>query len=442
MAPQTSLHDAIVHAVGLLRDEQIEQAEPALQRILERWPAQPDGLHFMGLLRHSQGRVDEAVTLIKQSLAVLPANAGAWNNLGNVLLLADRAGEAATAYDSAVQHAENTAEATLALNNVCSLQRKLGRLDLSELAAREALKKDSNFADAWYNLSLTLLKQGQVHEGLLAHSKAVALWPQGRTPRHEIIRAVMLLGEMDRAATLLREWLAEDANNPVALHLLSACDAGSAPQRASDGYVTQVFDSFAASFDAKLEALGYRAPGLVVQALQDAVGTPAAQLSICDAGCGTGLCGAGLRPFASRLVGCDLSVGMLRRAKLVKHYDALHEAELTHYLATQPAAFDAVVSADTLCYFGTLEQALAAARLSLKPGGWLVYTVEALPEARGLPHLLQANGRFAHAGSYLRGAMQAAGFEVTAMQAQALRMEAGEPVNGWVVSARSIAAAV
>jgi predicted TPR repeat methyltransferase len=246
----------------------------------------------------------------------------------------------------------------------------------------------------------------------------------------------MLLGELERAGTLIRDWLAEDPDNAVAQHLLAACSEGQAPERASDEYVEQVFDSFAASFDAKLEKLGYRAPGLVVQALHDAVGTPQGDMAICDAGCGTGLCGEGLKPFAASLVGCDLSAGMLVRAKLLKHYDTLHKAELTHYLATQPGAFDAVVSADTLCYFGALENALAAAHRSLKARGWLIFTVEALPEGHAQPHVLQANGRYAHGGAYLRQALAVAGFDGITMQPEPLRLEAGEPVPGWVVRGR------
>jgi predicted TPR repeat methyltransferase len=174
----------------------------------------------------------------------------------------------------------------------------------------------------------------------------------------------------------------------------------------------------------------------VVQALRDAVGAPQGDLAICDAGCGTGLCGEGLKPFAKSLVGCDLSAGMLVRAKLLNHYDVLHKAELTHYLGTQPSAFDAVVSADTLCYFGTLEAALAAAHRSLKEHGWLVFTVEALPEGHAQPHVLQPNGRYAHAGAYLRPALAAAGFGSITLQPEPLRLEAGEPVPGWVVRAR------
>lgn len=435
-----TLPQALAAAVGLLRGERINEAELALQEILQRSPGQPDALHFLGVLRHTQGQVGEALCLIQRALAAVPDNASAWNNLGNVMLLAGRGEEAADAYDHAVTHGKG-GDAVRALNNLGVLHRKLGRLDRSELALRHAVERDPAFADAWYNLSTTLIKQGRVHDGLLAHSKAVALWPEDVQSRQEVIRALLLLDERERAAKLLREWLVSEPGNPVARHMLAACESESeTPERASDGYVQQVFDGFAASFDAKLETLDYRAPALVARALRRAVGADHAALDIVDAGCGTGLCGIGLKPWARTLAGCDLSVGMLRRAKARKVYDVLHQAELTHYLNTQPEAFDAVVSADTLCYFGALEGALAAARRSLRPGGWVIFTVEALPEGDDRAHVLQTNGRYAHSAAHVRAASAASGLVLHSLEAVVLRLEAGDPVRGWLVVAQSAAA--
>lgn len=444
-APTTGLAQALAAAIELLRDERIDEAEPALESILKRWPGQPDALHYLGVLRHTQGRNEEAVSLIREALAAMPEFSGAWNNLGNVLLLAGRSDEAAEAYERAARlsvGATTATEAVRALNNLGVLHRKLHRIDRSEAVLREAVQRDPEFADAWYNLSITLIEMGRIPEGLTAHSKAVALWPEESQSRQEVIRALVRLDERERAARLLRDWLGEDPGNAVAEHMLAACLAGDStavPARASDDYVQQVFDGFAASFDAKLEALNYRAPGLVVDALRAAVGAPEGRLDIVDAGCGTGLCGPGLKPFARRLAGCDLSEGMLRRAHTRALYDVLHQAELTHYLRTQPQAFDAVVSADTLCYFGALEEALAAAHSALRPRGALIFTVEALAEgsekAGGPAHRLQANGRYAHGPDYLRAALAAAGFDVRALQAETLRMEGGEPVPGWLVTA-------
>jgi predicted TPR repeat methyltransferase len=434
--PLDHVTQALAAAIDLLRSEQLDEAEEALTSILAQSPNQPDALHFLGVLRHAQGQVEEGVHLIHRSLAAQPDNASAWNNLGNVLLLAGRGDEAADAYDHAVTHGSG-ADTVRALNNLGVLHRKLGRLDRSEQALRHAVERDPACADAWYNLSTTLIKQGRVHDGLVAHSKAVALWPEDVQSRQEVIRALLLLDELERAAKLLREWLASDPGNAVAEHMLAACESGNAaPERASDGYVQQVFDGFAASFDAKLEALGYRAPALVVEALRNAVGAESGALDIVDAGCGTGLCGPGLKPWARTLAGCDLSVGMLRRAKARNVYDVLHQAELTHYLNTQPEAFDAVVSADTLCYFGALDGALTAAHRSLRSGGRLIFTVEALPSDDERAHGLQTNGRYAHGVRYVEAALAQARFDVIETRPHTLRQEAGEPVRGWLCVSR------
>ncbi len=423
-------------AMNLLRDEQLEQAEVALAALLVQWPGEPNALHFQGILRHTQGRSAEGAVLIRQALAALPNEPGIWNNLGNVLVESQQLDEAVEAYRRSVAAAAGLPASADALNNLGTVLRK--RLDwaAAEQAYRDALALRPDFVSAWYNLSLTLLGQGRVPEGLEANSRAITLSPRDMQPRNQVIRALLLLGERDQAAQLYREWLAAEPDNPVARHQLAACLGQDTPVRASDAYVEEVFDSFASSFDVKLEQLGYRAPGLVAEALQQAAGEAKASLDICDAGCGTGLCGPLLRPWARMLSGCDLSVGMLRQAKPRRCYDLLHKAELVHYLQTQPSAFDAVVSADTLCYFGPLEQVAEAAATALRPGGWLIFTVEALPDGCADPHQLQTNGRYAHEAGYLRRVLTSAGFNAPVLRHERLRMEGGKAVMGWLVAAR------
>jgi predicted TPR repeat methyltransferase len=63
-----------------------------------------------------------------------------------------------------------------------------------------------------------------------------------------------------------------------------------------------VFDEFAASFDAKLVKLQYRAPELVVEALNERLGSDSDWGAVADLGCGTGLVGTLLRPRTGVLV--------------------------------------------------------------------------------------------------------------------------------------------
>lgn len=435
-AAVVSLADMLQAAIEHLRYGRLPEAESGLQAVLKRDPQQFDALHFMGVLRHQQGRSDEGAALITQALQQQPEHAGAWTNLGNVRLASGDTQAAVEAWQRSIAAAPDQPESASPLCNLAGVHRKNGRMAEAEAACRQALAVAPDFAEAWYSLSRLLMERGEIHEGLLANSRAIALWPQHLQAREQVIRALVLLGERERAAGLYRAWLDDEPDNPVVQHQLAACLGQAAPERASDAYVQQVFDHFADSFDAKLEALHYRAPALVTQALADAVGPPKRQLDIVDAGCGTGLCGPLLAPWARRLAGCDLSLGMLRRAQPRGCYHALHQAELMHYLQTQPSRYDVVVSADTLCYFGDLHAALASAYVALRPGGWLVFTVEALPQDADQPHRLQANGRYAHSESHVLAALEQSGFGRVKIVSDALRSEAARPVNGWLVTGR------
>jgi predicted TPR repeat methyltransferase len=182
------------------------------------------------------------------------------------------------------------------------------------------------------------------------------------------------LGRTEEAAAIYERWVAEEPENAVAQHMLAAASGKGVPARASDAFVQNTFDAFAASFDRVLGRLEYRAPAIVAEAVARLVGPPAATLEVLDAGAGTGLCGPLLRPYARRLVAIDLSPGMLEQARgrqlrTGKVYDDLETAELTAYMHAHAGAFDLIVSADTLVYFGDLGPAAAAAATALRPGG-------------------------------------------------------------------------
>jgi len=416
-------------AVAALQGDRLDAAEALLLQVLSLDAGQADALHFLGILRHRQGDADAALALLDRAVQQAPAHAGILINRGNVLYENGRAPEAVAAYQAAIDHEPGSAQAWA---NLGTALHGLGDLAQARHAWQRTVQLDDGNADAWYGLSRTLIELGEIREGLIANSRAIALWPQQLQGREQVIRALVLLDRRDEAERLYREWLEEDPGNAVARHQLAAIRQLDAPLRASDAYVENVFDSFAAHFDGQLAALGYQAPRLVAQAL--AACRPADALLLADLGCGTGLCGPLLRPFARQLVGCDLSTAMLVRARQRDCYDALFKVELEHFLRHEPASFDALVSADTLCYFGPLDSVCAAAAGALRPGGIFVFTVEALDDGHE-PWRLQTSGRYAHARTHVETALRAAGFDDPACECAVLRQEAGQPVHGWVVSA-------
>ncbi len=420
------------HAVELLRTQQLDKAALALETVLQRWPGQGDALHFLGVLRHQVGDSETAIALIRQAIAAMPGQAGPWNNLGNVLVEAQRFAEAEAAYRQCLEVQGDFVDA---LSNLATIHSKRGEHAEAEALCRRAIAVRPDFGQAWYNLSVALLAQKRIDEGLAANSRAILLWPKHLQARDAVARALVFLGRLDEAATLYREWLTVDPDNPVIQHHLAACSQGHAPERASDAYVERTFDAFAATFDANLSALGYRAPGLVADLLRQLLPAPARQFDIHDLGCGTGLCGPLVREWARELSGCDLSAGMLEKARRRNVYDRLEHAELVAHLLLNPARFDALVCADTLCYFGELGPALQAAASALRPQGHLLFTVEALPAHDEALYRLQPHGRYAHQRAYVSATLARAGLQERVLREEALRSEAGKPVLGWLVAA-------
>jgi predicted TPR repeat methyltransferase len=434
----TALRAALERVVERLQEGDTDAAETLLDGVLAEEPDQADAWHLRGVLLHQRGYPGAAVAAIRRALTLLPPDhpvrAGMWNNLGNVLLESGALEDAATAYRESLALAPDTARTW---TNLATLQRRLGRLDEASEAARAAVRADPDDAEGWYALSRALIESGQVHDGLVAHSEAVTRWPAHDVGRDQVLRALVLLGRREEAAALYRDWLAVDPGNAVAIHQLAACSEGDTPPpRASDAYIETVFDSYAASFDAKLAGLGYRAPDLVAAALRRARPVVDASLDVADLGCGTGLCGPLLRPWARRLVGCDLSTGMLQQAQRRAVYDSLFKVEIVDFLEHEPASFDLLACADTLCYFGDLQAFADAAAGALRVGGVLVLTVEALQDGGDAPFRLEASGRYAHSRAHLVQVLAGDRWAEVSIEPDALRQEAGLPVAGYVVTAR------
>lgn len=412
-----------------------DTAQSLYEQVLAREPAQPDALHLFGVLQAQRGRHDRAAELIARAIAENPGEAMFHNNLGNVCVERSRFDEAEAHYVHAIELDPGRLDA---LNNLGVLLGRRGKPDGAEKLLLKVIELAPGFADARQNLANHYLREGRLGDAVQQCFDGLIVAPRSAALRRILGLAYSTMGMKDEAIAVYRAWLEAEPGNPLAEFHLRACTGDAVPERAPDVYVASVFDSFAASFDAKLAELSYQAPALVASAVARQAGTPARALDLLDAGCGTGLCGPLLAPWARRLVGVDLSEGMLRKAAARHVYDDLFCGELAAFLRTQEAAWDLIVSADTLCYFGALEAFAAAAFAALRGDGLLVFTVEAHDDADGAPdYRLHEHGRYSHRRRYLENALRSAGLVPVETQAVVLRMEAGKPVDGWLVSARA-----
>ena len=428
-----SIDEAMRLATNLHRAGHREDAEKIYTRVLELVPDHADALHFLGILAHEQGRSADAIRLIAQSVALMPDNPGFRSNLGNLMLESDRFEDAEQEYRQALALDPDRPDA---LHNYAVLCKALRRYPDAERGLLRAIELAPDFTEARNTLAGLYFKLGRIEEAVQQACEALVREPKNAHTREMLGNAQCRLGNSEEAARIYREWLADEPDNPKALHHLAACTGQDVPPRASDAYVQCVFDNFAKSFDSRLAMLEYRAPALVGEAVADCAGEPRADLEVLDAGCGTGLCGALLKPFANTLTGVDLSQGMLGKAHGRKLYDNLHQAELCGYMQQHPSRYDLIVSADTLVYFGALEEAMEAAAHALRPDGCLCFTVEAVDDGATVDYVLQHHGRYAHSRDYLATILEQAGLAVRRLERVVLRLDAGAPVAGWLVLAQ------
>lgn len=427
--------EALALAMRLHRGGNLDDAETIYRRILEIAPHDPDALHYLGVLRYQRGSTSEAATLIRRAIESAPEYADAHNNLGNILQAEGRMQEAVVAYRRALDLRPDDAPTH---NNLAVALRSLGQIEDAIALHRRAIALAPRYAEGHFSLGKALRQSGHLDGAIDAFRAAIELDPTHDRAYTSLGRLLHRVGRDADAARLFDGWLKRDPCHPVALHMRAACAGVDVPARASDGYVKQVFDTLAQDFDENLRRLRYRAPQLTVEALAADVGSPCQSFGVLDAGCGTGLCGPLLRPYARHLVGVDLSTGMLAKARGRGVYDELIQAELTAYLISQPPAFDLIVSADTLVYFGDLRPVLAAGTGALRAGGRLIFTVESADHdeaAAGDGYRINASGRYSHREAYLRGELARSGLTVGSIVSAVLRQEGGLPVVGYVVVA-------
>jgi predicted TPR repeat methyltransferase len=267
----------------------------------------------------------------------------------------------------------------------------------------QAAEAEPAFAAAWFALGETAAKLGNHAGAVAAFERALALDPQDRSG--------------------------------AALHLarLGAADPAQAMSRA---YIETLFDQYAPRFDGALEALAYRGPQLILDAVTRA--RPNANFAAAlDLGCGTGLAGATFRPRVAHLTGIDLSPGMIAGARAKGVYDRLEIAEIAAFLRDEQTArrrYDLVIAADVFAYLYDLAPVVRAVAEVLGEGGVVAFTVETEEDDRdGVA--LGEKLRYRHSAGHVRAAVETAGLDVVKLAPASTRNEAGGAVPGLVAVA-------
>jgi predicted TPR repeat methyltransferase len=417
-------------AVALRRQGALEEALAAYQAAIDCRSRYADALHGLANLQLQLERLDAAAASYRRYLAERPGDLGAIKSLGEVLIRLRRHDEALAVYAAGVREHPEDVEI---LNNLGATLMAAARLDEAAAAFRAAVERKPDFADAQYNEGVVLERSGRLAEAATAFEATLRIQPEHPQAHHALGAIYGMLGRSEDLARIYRHWRDVTPDHPAARHMAAAVNAAEMPARAADEYIRELFAPFAQAFDDVLAKLNYRVPALLAALLER---FPADRpLDIADAGCGTGLCAPALRSLARRLVGVDLSPEMLEKACQRGLYDALVEAELTAFLSQNAAAFDLIVAADTLVYFGDLAAPLRAAAGALRSAGRIAVNLERDSEDHPAGYRLNQYGRYVHGEAHLRRRLAEAGFTILSLETTTIREQAREAVQGFLVLA-------
>src|SRR5215510_5653594 len=285
--------------------------------------------------------------------------------------------------------------------------------------------------DYFSKLASRLRRDGSVRAAFVCQHYATMQSPDDAEQWATLGDIAHIVGRREDAREAYERYLELSPGDAEVEHILVSLRDAPPPPRAPDECIVQLYARFAEFYERNMRTdLEYCGPEVLASALERAFGSTAAALDVLELGCGTGLVGKTLRPYARRLVGIDLSPEMVELAKETAWYDALEVAEITEWLSRcGDRDFDLIAASDTFIYFGDLRQVLRPAAARLRASGRVAFTVEC---EEGSGFRLTDSGRYVHSEAHVHEAARDAGLIVEITDRVVLRYEYGEAVQALV----------
>ena len=259
------------------------------------------------------------------------------------------------------------------------------------------LEKMPDDLEAHFHLGFTYLK---LEEFILAQKhfqKILIQDPNHLLSLHNLANIALQQNERSVALGYYQRILQLAPHDAIAGYLASALSKSSFPPQAPKQYIKALFDQYASYFDQHLtEQLNYQTPQYLYDLWKKNQSLNSRLIRVLDLGCGTGLAGKLFKPYASKLVGVDLSKKMLEEAEKKVIYDNLYEEELIGFLKQHTETYDLILLSDVLVYFGDLNRLFS---LLIEHGSQFLFSIETTEES---DYFLNVHGRYQHSEAYVK----------------------------------------
>ena len=452
-------NDQLQDLVRLYTRGQYQEALNEGSQLLEQFPKSIRLYNIVGAANNGLGRQKEAIEAYKKAISFNPDYAEAHHNLGNALKDSGRLMEAIEAYDKAIKINQNLADAH---NNKGCILKDLGNLDKAIESFKKAILAKPDFAEALYNIGNSFKTQGNLDEAikyynaalsmksdyaevhnnigtiyqaqgkldvaLKSYSAAIAANPNYIEAYNNLGTVYHLQDKLEQAKETYRKALLINPDYGNAKHMLSSLigDTTIAPPRE---YIENLFDFYAKRFESSLVSeLEYKIPKLIRDILIDPDQSVSLG-SVLDLGCGTGLLGAEIGEYCSKLEGIDLSINMLEIASQKNIYDKLCQFDITEYLSSMLLEFDYYIALDVFIYIGDISEIFRLIKSRTNNSGRFVFSTEHT-ELDGY-HILKS-GRYSHSKSYIERLCKEYHYNISHFSTVNLRKEKESYLTGGI----------
>ena len=367
------------------------KAQPLYQKILNLQPNDPECLNKLGLILLEQDQFDQGLNYLEQALKIDQSIDDIHHNLACCYLHKKNYQDALTHW---LKHLKINKDLDTYYNvGVCYLY--LGRYDDCTDQLFHVIKEDPKHYQSLINLGAAFLQKGQSAVACEYYKRAQELQP----------------------------------TESIA-YILSALEQSQSPHLAPEDYISGLFDNYAYHYDNHLcDVLSYKLPERLKRLMTEQLNVNKNSQAILDLGCGTGLAGKAVSEFSQTLVGIDLSKNMLSEAKKKNIYQKLICANILKLQDDLARKYDVVICADTLPYFGNLNDLFSIAQQYLKKKGHWIISIES---DYADDYKLTESARYTHSPKYIERCATKYNFSVSHSENIHLRTQQKTLIEGMI----------
>ena len=359
--------------------------------------------HGLGCAYLGINQLQSALDCFNAAYDIEPFNFENCHNIASVYFHQRKLGEALQCWFQCLQM-QPTSEETI--YNIAVVYQYQNKFDDASDYFHKVLVKNPNHIDSLHNLGTLCLKQNNQKGAIGFYQRVKKL----------------------------------DPNNEQITFLLSALEQNNQDhfKQCPETYVKQLFDDYAPTYDEHLtKVLRYNGHEQLCDLIEAALEPKKDQWDlVMDIGCGTGLAGSILRPWAKKLIGVDCASNMLLLAKKTQYYDELIEGFLPD-IDWPEENISLCFMADCMPYFGELSPLIQSMYDAGSTKCIIACSIEqACDDCE--QYELSPSGRYRHNPEYLITTMKAFKFNLLKQKQTTIRYEQHHPVKNHLFVFRRI----